>query len=63
MEPAVLRNACQFMFWSNELSTSKTDAVSEINDIEWTMMVRMMKGLMKTQPVGKGAWRLQSLKT
>lgn len=63
MEPAVLRNTCQFMFWSNELITYKTDAVSEKNDVEWTTMVRMMKGLMKTQPVGKGTWRLQSLKT
>lgn len=48
MEPAVLGNTCQSMFQSNELITTKIGAVSEINYIEWAMMVRMMKGLMKT---------------
>lgn len=51
MEPTVLRNTCHSMFWSNELITTKIDAVSEINYIEWAMMVRMMKGLMQTQSV------------
>lgn len=32
-------------FWSNELVISKRDPGSELNDIVWTMMVRMMRGL------------------
>lgn len=55
MEPAVLRNTCQLMFWSNELITTKIDAVSEVNYIEWTVMVRMMEGLVKTQSVWANA--------